>query len=209
LYPDDRGITFKEDFFLDAENILGELLPEYKHLEGNIRVIDVPSTSNGQILKILLNADQDQAVGLLANPTTEEQENQERIEYSEWQPSDQWKWRYKMAEKIANRIDPESQGVKGVYIFGSTKNATAGPGSDIDIIVHVEDDMEKRIALKHFLEGWSQALSELNYLRTGYKTDGLLDFHFVTDEDIKNKTSYASKIGAVTDSARPLKLRVN
>lgn len=209
LYPDDKGITFREDFFLDAQNILGELLPEYKYLEENIRVIDVPSTSKGLILKVLLNADLDQAVGLLANPSTEEQQDQERVEYSEWQPSDQWKWRYKMAEKIANRIDPETQGVKGIYIFGSTKNATAGPGSDIDIIVHVEDDMEKRIALKHFMEGWSQALSELNYLRTGYKTDGLLDFHFVTDEDIKNRTSYAVKIGAVTDAARPLKLRVN
>ena len=43
----------------------------------------------------------------------------------------------------------------------------------------------------------------MNYLRTGYKSEGLLDVHFVTDEDIEQKTSYASKIGAVTDAARP------
>jgi len=207
LYPDDADITFNETFFNESENVLGELLPEYEYLSDKIKVIDVPSTSNGRILKILLNADLDKAVALLANPSSEDHADSEIIEYSEWQPSDQWKWRYKMAEKIARRIEPEEQGVKGMYIFGSTKNATAGPGSDIDLIVHVEDDMKKRIELKHYFEGWSQALSELNYLRTGYKTDGLLDFHFVTDEDIKNRTSYASKIGAVTDSARPLKLR--
>jgi hypothetical protein len=28
--------------------------------------------------------------------------------------------------------------------------------------------------------------------------------HWVTDEDLKKKTSYAAKIGAVTDAARPL-----
>jgi len=47
-------------------------------------------------------------------------------------------------------------------------------------------------------------LAELNYQRTGYKSEGLLDVHLVTDEDIENKTSFAIKIGAVTDAARPL-----
>ena len=43
--------------------------------------------------------------------------------------------------------------------------------------------------------------------RTGYRTDGLLDVHFVTDEDIAAHTSWAVKIGAVTDAARELSLR--
>jgi pyruvate,water dikinase len=46
----------------------------------------------------------------------------------------------------------------------------------------------------------------MNYLRTGYRTDGLLDVHLVTDEDIAKSTSYAVKIDAVTDAARPLPL---
>ena len=45
----------------------------------------------------------------------------------------------------------------------------------------------------------------MNYLRTGYRLPGgLLDVHLVTDEDIAHKTSYAVKIGAVTDAARRL-----
>jgi hypothetical protein len=44
----------------------------------------------------------------------------------------------------------------------------------------------------------------MNYLRTGVKTEGLLDLHFITDEDIRRESSFAVKIGAVTDAARPL-----
>jgi hypothetical protein len=35
----------------------------------------------------------------------------------------------------------------------------------------------------------------------------LLDVHLVSDEDIARKSSFAVKIGAVTDSARPLPLQ--
>ncbi len=41
-------------------------------------------------------------------------------------------------------------------------------------------------------------------MRTGHKTEGLLDIHLVTDEYIATWTSCAAKIGAVTDAARPL-----
>ncbi|MCK5685491.1 hypothetical protein KAJ27_15275, partial [bacterium] len=51
------------------------------------------------------------------------------------------------------------------------------------------------------------ALAEINYLKTGYKTEKLLDIHLITDEDIKNKTSFAVKIGAVTDAARKLPIQ--
>jgi hypothetical protein len=39
------------------------------------------------------------------------------------------------------------------------------------------------------------------------RSGGILDVHLVTDEDIANKTSYAVKIDAVTDAARPLLLK--
>ena len=115
-----------------------------------------------------------------------------------------WQWRYKMAEKICNRLDFKKFDVKGFYIFGSTKNATAGPGSDIDLLIHFNGSNSQQSELKSWLEGWSLSLSNMNFLRTGFKTEGLLDIHYVTDEDIKKRTSYAIKIGAVTDAARPL-----
>ena len=56
------------------------------------------------------------------------------------------------------------------------------------------------------MEGWSISLDELNYLQTGYRTGGLLDVHYVTDQDIEKRTSFAAKIGAVTDPAEELPL---
>lgn len=112
-----------------------------------------------------------------------------------------------MAEQIASQLDPDRFGVKGFYVFGSTKNATAGPNSDIDILIHFQGTKKQQKDLEYWLEGWSLCLDEMNRLRTGYKTRGILDVHFVTDADIANKTSYAVKIGAVTDAARPLLMK--
>jgi hypothetical protein len=107
-------------------------------------------------------------------------------------------------EKLAAQLDPDRFGVKGLYLFGSVKNAQSGPASDIDILIHFDGTEEQKKDLKTWLEGWSLSLSQINFLRTGYKTNGLLDVHIVTDEDIKNRDSYAIKIGAISDAARPL-----
>ncbi|NIT57422.1 MAG: hypothetical protein GWN00_14675 [Aliifodinibius sp.] len=109
-----------------------------------------------------------------------------------------------MAEHIASQIDPKRFGVKAFYVFGSTKNATARPVSDIDILIHFDGTEKQKEDLLNWLEGWSLCLSEINYLRTGYKTNGLLDVHLVTNEDIEKRRSFAVKIGAITDPARPL-----
>ena len=118
-----------------------------------------------------------------------------------------WRWRLNMAEQVAANLDAERFGVKSLYVFGSVKNATAGPGSDIDLLVHDEGEGPKRERLAMWLEGWSVTLAEMNYLRTGFRSDGLLDVHYVTDDDIARQTSFAIKIGAVTDAARRLSLR--
>ena len=93
-----------------------------------------------------------------------------------------------------------------VYLFGSSNSGMAGPGSDIDLLVHFDGSEAQRKDLLHWLEGWSLSLAEMNYLKTGYTSKGLLDVHIVTDEDIRKKTSYAIKIGAFTDPAEPLTL---
>ncbi len=69
LYPDDDGIVFNEPFLLNSLNIFARLVPEYAELADTIRVIDVPGSANGRILKILMNADIDKAVGVLQKPS--------------------------------------------------------------------------------------------------------------------------------------------
>jgi len=111
-----------------------------------------------------------------------------------------------MTQSLAAQLDPVRFGVKALYIFGSTKNGTAGPGSDIDLLIHFTGDEKQKETLHEWLEGWSLCLDEINYNRTGYRSGGLFDVHLVTDEDIQNRSSYAVKIGAVTDAAREIKL---
>ena len=213
LYPDETENVFKEAFFRRSRNLLSDLLPEFAHLEDTVRVVDVPEASDGKILRILMNADLDEAVGVLSSPDFQAQppegETQSRVarEPLDLPTEEHWRWRLDMCERIASLIDPDRFGVVGMWVFGSTKNATAGSGSDIDLLVHFRGDDELRAQLLLWLEGWSLSLAHMNYLRTGYRTDGLLDVHIITDKDIEEKTSYAVKAEAVTDAARPLSIR--
>lgn len=204
LYPDEEGAIFNERFLMSAPNLLSSMLPEFEHLQDTLRVVDVPATSGGKILRVLQNADLDEALAFLDCPSDEKIECVPVPEEPEHQPIQYWQWRLRMAERIALDIDPKRFGVMAIYVFGSTKNATAGPASDIDMLVHFSGSSTQRAELLSWMEGWGRCLAEINYLRTGYRTDNLLDVHLVSDEDIASKTSYASKIGAVTDAARSL-----
>ncbi len=201
LYPDDGDTIFNEAFLRTANNILPRILPEFDSLSDVIQVIDVAENTGGSILRILMNADLDEAVGLFTEPSPEIRQQEALRHIDERQTENYWAWRMKMAEQIALQLDPERFGVQGFYLFGSTKNATAGPTSDIDLLIHFRGSERQKEELMLWLEGWSLSISEMNYLRTGYRTTGLLDVHFVTDDDIARKTSYAVKIGAITDPA--------
>lgn len=121
------------------------------------------------------------------------------------QPDEHWKWRLKIAEKIVALMDFNKFGVKNVYVIGSVKNADSGPGSDIDLLIHFIGDETQKKFLLYWFEGWSLCLSEMNYNKTGYQTDGLLDIHIITNEDIKNKNSFAVMIDSLSNSARKLR----
>jgi pyruvate,water dikinase len=206
LYPDEPDIIFQEPFFTRSTNILPNLLPEYAHLAGTLKVIDVSRECAGGVLRVLMNADLDEAVGILCQPATTTGTSGSRARPAEPPADDHWIWRMRMAEAVAAHLDAARFGVKGLYVFGSTKNASAGPASDIDLLVHFGGDDRQRADLVTWLAGWSHALAEVNFLRTGYRSDGLLDVQFVSDSDIELRSSYASKIGAVTDAAKPLAL---
>jgi hypothetical protein len=207
IYPDEHGTVFRESFFRDSPNILPRVLPEFADLAGTLRVIDIPATTGGRVLRILMNADVDEAVGFLVDPRLEPTPSSLSRTPDQTRPENQWAWRLEMAEYIASMLDARHFGVQAMYVIGSTKNATAGPQSDIDLLVHFRGAPTQRQALMTWMEGWSLCLDRLNYLKTGYQSSGILDIHIVTDEDIANKTSYAIKIDAATDAARPLRLK--
>jgi predicted nucleotidyltransferase len=204
LYPDDARVIFKESFFKQAHNMLSDLLPEYADLAHTVYVIDVPRNSGGKVLRVLMNADLDEAVGILTSPGPPETSTAIRSSAGARPSEDHSRWRARMAEHIAENIDRNSMGVKGLYLIGSTKNTTAGPDADIDLIVHFCGTPQMKHDLEMWLDGWSLCLAEMNFLRTGVSKEVLLDVRFVTDEDIAQQTSFAAKIDAVTDAARSL-----
>lgn len=204
LYPDDNGSVFREEFLKESQSVLRELLPEFGYLSETLRVIDVPRENNGQILRVLMNAELDQAVAFLAPPLKEAVQTESGITSFGRSGDEHWRWRYRMAQRIAAQIDPRQFGIKAFYLIGSTKNATAGPGSDIDILLHFEGTEDQRRELMLWLEGWSRCLAEMNFLRTGFRSEGLLEVHLITDKDIAERSTYAVKIDAVTDPARRL-----
>ena len=96
--------------------------------------------------------------------------------------------------------------MKGMWVYGSTKNATAGPDADLDLLVHFMGDEAQRRELLAWLEGWGHALAEANFRRTGRRVTQLLDVVLVSDDDMEARRGLAGKVDAVTDAARPLKL---
>ncbi|HSW39354.1 MAG TPA: nucleotidyltransferase domain-containing protein, partial [Acidobacteriota bacterium] len=210
LYPGDWGQVFNESFLKDSKNWLPDLLPEFARLADAVHVIDVTNTVPGAVLQIMMNGELDEAIGFLSKPSLEKDAARKgRVEFvpAEDDAGNHWRWRLQSVERIGELIDPARFGVRAMYLFGSTKEATAGPQSDIDLLIHFEGTPGQEKDLLTWLEGWSLCLSHLNYLRTGYKTDGLLNAHIITDEDIKNQTSYAVKIGSVSDPALLIPVR--
>jgi len=159
-----------------------------------------------KIFKILENTDVDTILTYLNSPDKTVSSPEELEIALDPHSENHWKWRMSMVKSIAKNLDPDKFGVKALYLCGSTKNAIAGPKSDIDLIVHFVGTEEQKNLLLHWFEGWSLCLSEINYLKTGYKTEGLIDLHIITDEDIQKKDSYATMISGVHNSARKIPL---
>ena len=207
LYPDDEGVVFNRKFLTSSHNMLPELLPTMAHLADTVKVVDVAREAGGLVLRVLMNAEAEQAVAFLSPPrpaTPGAAEGVFAAEVPVRAAEDHARWRARMARRIAANLDRERFGVVGLYLIGSAKHETGGAGSDIDLLVHMRGTDRQRADLELWMEAWSQALAEMNYLRSGQKVDGLVDAHIITDEDIARGDSYASKIDAPTDPAKKL-----
>ncbi|MFH1686549.1 MAG: PEP/pyruvate-binding domain-containing protein [bacterium] len=71
LYPDDAQNVFNEDFLARSENILRQVAPDYAQLEETIRLIDVAQATGGQVVRLSMNADLDEAIAVIAPPSAE------------------------------------------------------------------------------------------------------------------------------------------
>ena len=112
-----------------------------------------------------------------------------------------------MVENLVAQLDPLRFGVKALYIVGSTQNTTAQAGSDIDLLVNFAGSETQQKELQNWLEGWSLCLDEINFLRTGYKAGGLLDIHFVTDEEVSDLKLIEKRLNLKINNLKELPLQ--
>jgi len=68
LYPDDPGTIFNDEFFEKSENRLLEYLPKQEGLSEIVSVVDVVKSAEGKELKVLMNAEEERALGILTIP---------------------------------------------------------------------------------------------------------------------------------------------
>jgi len=206
LYPDETEVVFHEEFLLGSDNLLGELAPEFADLADCLRVIDVAAVTGGQILRVYMNADLEEAVAVLDEADETGTMKAGTVPTAEHEPRQFWRWRFRMAERMIRAMDASRYDVEAVYIYGSVKNGTATPESDIDLLVHFRGDPSQRELLEEWFRGWSEALTEMNFSRTGVRVTGMLDVTFLSDDEVSKGEGLAAKINAVTDAARMLKL---
>jgi len=185
LYPEEEGNIWKEEMFFRSENHLTDFLPQYEGFEDVIRVIDVSDISRGGTLTVTMDGEANRALGYL-------------------EPSDHWEWRMKKVRQMAREMDPDIYGVEAIYVVGSTKEATAGPESDIDLIIHFEGDDEQKAKLENWFEKWDKKLIQENEKRIGKRLDGILDVHYIDDEDLEKETSWATHITSRYKSAKEI-----
>lgn len=198
---DDKVFGKIEVFYTQFRKLVGDsqFLPEEQKLLNTIAANISTYIFNKKLLKTVETFDWENVEGDL---TSEDSSCLLPV-----QPDAHWRWRNEMVCKIAEKLDFENFGVEAIYLIGSTKNATSGPASDIDILLHFKGNGFQEKELRAWFTGWSLCLSEINYMKTGYHSDGLIDLHLVTDKDIENKNSYASMIGSVNDGARLIRTR--
>ena len=188
LYPGQDDNLFNESSLLNTENRLSKILQGYKNYEDVVKVIHVSDLLPGGTLSIIMDGEANEALAYL-------------------KPADHLTWRTMKIDEITQAIDPELYGIQGMYLIGSTKDGSAGPTSDIDLLVHFKGTEEQKDKLMAWFDEWGKKLAKENKERTGYDTDGLLDVHIITDEDIRKKSSWASHITSPYQTVRKLTLK--
>ncbi len=188
LYPDQGEDLFNEKLLLESDNKLTDVLPSYKNFEDVVRVVKVSEIIPGGTLAVVMDGEANEALAYL-------------------KPADHLTWRTQKIEEIAQALDPGLYGIQGMYLIGSTKDGSAGPTSDIDLLVHFKGTEEQKDKLMVWFDEWGKKLAKENKERTGFATEGLLDVHIITDEDIKKKSSWASHITSPYQTVRKIMLK--
>lgn len=206
LYPDDPGVKFNNGFLGSAPNQLPQLLPEYKELARTIRVIDVPGSSGGRVIQVLMNGERGQAIALFTEPGAPSRAMAEPGLACPSGTEEHSCLRLRLAEEIARHCEAKRWGVKAMFVFGSAVSGTAEPDSQIHLLVHFQGRPQQRKELEAWLRGWGLALAEMNQLRTGLRAGNLLDVRFAPGDRTLDRSAASAMVNLPPEAIKELPL---
>lgn len=195
IFPDEEGTFFNEFFIQRSQNLISDLIEGFSHISHVVKVINVPRETEGKILRVLMNGNQNVAVGYFVQSSISPLYLiHHKEDKTELQIEEPWEIRWKFAEKVANSLDTHKFGVHGVYIFGTVHSKVAKETSDVDLLVHFDGDETHRCLLESWFDVWNKILQELIYYQTGFKIKKALDVHFISDAERVPENYFYSEI---------------
>ncbi len=200
LYPDENNNIFNEDFLVNSTNILLDLIPEAIEFYDIIRVIDIPKETNGNVLKIIMNPEEEKAIAFISEYDNEIKIADYEIKFDNYVFNDLPNWRRKLIQVMAKNIDRQKCGIKKIYVLTSSIATNSRPYSDIDIIIHFDGSDVQKENLLLWLSAYNDCLSEINYLRSGHKIENFLDVKIITDFDYEHNTSIIRQMNSLKES---------
>ncbi|MGC8956773.1 MAG: PEP/pyruvate-binding domain-containing protein [Candidatus Kapaibacteriota bacterium] len=197
IFLQDEETVFNDFFIHRSYNLLADFLPEYVDLLPILKVISVPKESGGKILKILSNANLNTSIGFLTESSISpilkiyQATTPKKVKSQIEEP---WEIRWKFAEKMLEKLNPQKYGVRAVYLFGTVYTKTATETSDLDLLFYVENNRENILCLESWLEPWNSLLQEIIFVNTGFKHPKPLDVKLITPEECTTENYYFMEI---------------
>jgi len=203
LYPGDSETIINRQFLAGSQNILCDVLQEFDHLANAVRLIDVPRSTGGLVLELLMNAQLNRAICFLAKPRMATEPLAAPCRDGEQRPDTNWCWRLPIIQQLAAKLDPHRFGVAGFYVVGGDQLGKQAETGKIEVLIHFRGTDEQRELLQLWLEGWSRCLDEMNYQCGGRRCGGMLNVGYISDSNIMNRTGPACSFNP-TASLTPL-----
>lgn len=203
LYPDDSSNIFNYEFFNISENVLDRFISGFDHIKNILKVINIREATNGKILRILMNSDEEKAVAFFTSGQVTSK--QSGLDIMKDNTTEAQIWRMRMVEAFVNSLDMARFGIGGVYLTGSVFQGTAKSSSDIDIIVYFQGNENQKKEFLIWCEGWNYSISNINYNRSGYKIERILDILLIDDQSLQNNKFYADLINPAKGRSKKIK----
>ncbi len=204
LYPDDETSILNEKMLNKSDNQLSQFLPDMAHLEKVLKVINIPESYKGKRLRVLMNADKNEAIAFLAAPNIKLKRNGSPECDEKNIHQEPWELRMEIAERIAAYIKKGQYGLKSIYLFGTVFHKNASAGSDIDLLVHYDGQQQNLEKLKIWFEAWNYSLNEMIFNQTGLRLERFIDVIYITDDDLIENDYFANLIDPNSQNSKKL-----